>query len=116
MTSPTSIFPDDKNGDALGRMQSNGDDLTKARNIDFTVVFPNESKALAFSDHFQALGYKTVIENTGCAKDLPWDVVVVKQMLPTHEGITSFEEQLEIFAGTLGGRNDGWGCLTQTER
>ena len=31
-------FPDDENGDVLRRMAANGDDLTRPRNIDFTVV------------------------------------------------------------------------------
>jgi hypothetical protein len=42
----------------------------------------------------------------------PWDVVVVKHMVPSHEEIGSFEGMLESVANPLGGRNDGWGCLS----
>ncbi|MGC2615598.1 MAG: ribonuclease E inhibitor RraB [Terracidiphilus sp.] len=42
-------FPDDENGDVLRRMAANGNDLSLPRNIDFTVVFPNESTAQRFT-------------------------------------------------------------------
>lgn len=106
-------FPNDENGDVLHRMQANGDDLSKARSIDFTIVFPNESSAAEFARHFSQLGYRTTLENIACTEDFPWDVVVVKHMPPTHSGITLFEDQLNSIAKPLGGRNDGWGCFEQ---
>lgn len=112
MTEPV-FFPDDENGDVLRRMQANGDDLSKVRGIDFTVVLPNEENAKEFVRKFSALGYTTSLENTACVEDLPWDVVVVKELVPTHSAITSFELELEAVAQTLGGRNDGWGCFEQ---
>ncbi|HLJ25434.1 MAG TPA: ribonuclease E inhibitor RraB [Candidatus Angelobacter sp.] len=33
------IYPNDSNGDALRRMEAQGDDLTIPRDIDFTVAF-----------------------------------------------------------------------------
>jgi len=109
----TIIFPDDENGDVLRQMQANGDDLSKARGIDFTVVFPREESANEFQEYFSALGYTTTLENTACVEDMPWDVVVVKEMVPTHSAITSFELELEEIALPLDGRNDGWGCFEQ---
>lgn len=106
-------FPDDENGNVLRRMQANGDDLSKARSIDFTIVFPNENSASECARHFSQLGYHATLENTSCAEGLPWDVVVVKHMLPTHSGITTFEGELDSIAKPLGGRNDGWGCFEQ---
>jgi hypothetical protein len=112
MTEPM-ILPDDENGDVLRRMQANGDDLSKPRGIDFTVVLSSEENAKEFRKYFSALGYATTLENTGCVEDLPWDVVVVKEMVPTHSAITSFELELETISKTLCGRNDGWGCFEQ---
>ena len=106
-------FPDDENGAVLRRVQANGDDLSKVRGIDFTVVLPSEENAKEFLRHFSDLGYTTLLENTSCVEDLPWDVVVVKEMAPTHSAITSFEIELDAIAKTLGGRNDGWGCFKQ---
>lgn len=108
-------FPDDENGDVLRRMQEGGDDLSKPREIDFTVVLPSEDAARNFGDHFTAAGYDVKVENAGTVAELPWDVVVVKHMLPDHAGITAFEEELEEVAAPLGGRNDGWGCFEQPE-
>lgn len=32
-------FPNDANGDVLRRMEAQGDDLSRPRNVDFTVIF-----------------------------------------------------------------------------
>lgn len=109
-------FPNDENGDVLRRMQENGDDLTQPRDINFTSVFPSKSVAEVFADHFKRLGYRVSVEKTECVPELPWDVVVVKQMLPSHDGISEFEDTLEALALPFGGRNDGWGCLTNPIR
>jgi hypothetical protein len=44
-----------------------------------------------------------------CVPELPWDVVVVKHMAPSHNGISEFEEFLDELASPLKGRNDEWG-------
>ncbi len=36
------VFPDTVTGDALWRMRSSGDDLSKSREVDFFVIFPTE--------------------------------------------------------------------------
>jgi lipoate-protein ligase A len=107
-------FPDDENGDVLRRMQGGGDDFTKPRDIDFSVVFPSESSAVEFADHFRQTGLKVAIEEWDTERELPWDVTVTRCMLPTHLGITEFEETLAEVAATLRGRNDGWGCIRQS--
>ena len=106
-------FPDDENGQVLRQMEESGDDLSKPRDIDFTVVLPDKAAARAFGDYFHARGYGVSAERSGTVPDLPWDVVVVKHMVPTHSGITQFEQELEAVASEHGGRNDGWGCFEQ---
>jgi len=108
-------FPNDENGDVLRRLVSSGDDLSKPRDIDFVVVFREEDSAQAFADQIRQLGYQVVVVRTDTAKGLPWDARVVRHMVPDHAAITGFEEQLEALAAPLGGRNDGWGCLSQSE-
>jgi Regulator of ribonuclease activity B len=76
-------------------------------------VFPDQDSAHQFSARVEVLGYTSSAELTGCVPELPWDVVVVNHMLPTHAGITRFEAQLETIASEFGGRNDGWGCVNQ---
>ena len=106
------IHPDDENGDVLRRMEANGDDLTRARNVDFTVVFADETSAEQFAKHFQAQGYAASVDFAEVRQDLPWDVVVVKHMKPSHREISDFEDLLQHVAETFGGRNDGWGCIS----
>lgn len=105
-------FPDDDNGNVLRRMESHGDDLTCSRGINFTVVFSHVGDANAFADHFRGLGYATSVEFSEVKPDFPWDVVVVKHMIPSHEEIGSFEDLLQNAANAFGGRNDGWGCFS----
>src|SRR5262249_40338929 len=102
-------FPNDDNGQVLRRMQENGDDLTKPRDIDFTVVFPAQAVAEVFAEHFRRLGYRVSVELTKAVPELPWDVVVVHHMISSHNEISEFEDKLLAFASPLGGRNDGWG-------
>jgi Regulator of ribonuclease activity B len=106
------MYPNDANGDALRRMHEAGDDLTQPRNIDFTVVFANADAATKFAHQFRANGYTASVEFTGTVEELPWDVVVVKYMIPTYEEITAFEDSLQHVASSLGGHNDAWGCLS----
>src|SRR5262245_39348145 len=108
--------PDDANGDVLRRMEAQGDDLSCPRNVEFTVVFPNESAARQFADHFSALGFAVSTEHTQTVENFPWDVVVVKHMTPAHEEIGAFENSLESVAVRFGGHNDGWGCLSSSGR
>jgi hypothetical protein len=104
-------FPDDENGEVLRRMQRSGDDLTRPREVDFTVVLPNEVAARELASKFVELGHIASIKRTGVVANLPWDVVVRKVMIPTHQAITNFEQELQMAAARLGGRNDGWGCF-----
>ena len=106
-------FPNDENGDVLRQMMENGDDLSKARAIDFTVVFHDEPEAREFASHFEKNGFPTKCELASATRDLPWDVVVVKHMVPNHRAIGEFEAELQARAVVLGGKNDGWGCFAQ---
>jgi hypothetical protein len=88
-------YPNDANGDVLRRMEAKGDDF-RPRNIDFTVVFADENSAEEFAKHFGALGHTVSVEKTGTSKDLPYDVRVVKHMAPSYDGISNFEDVLQI--------------------
>jgi Regulator of ribonuclease activity B len=106
------IYPNDANGDALRRMEAQGDDLTRPRNIDFSVAFADAKSAEQFAAHFRALGHEVSVESTETDQGFPWDVVVVQHMVPSYDGITNFENLLQSTANALGGHNDGWGCFS----
>ena len=105
-------FPNDDNGDLHRRLKEDGDDLSKPRDIDFTVVFPEETAAHAFADEIRLLGYQVEVERTATAERLPWDPRVLRNMVPTHEAISEFQGRLEQAASQRGGRNDRWGCFS----
>lgn len=101
------------NSDALERMKAHGDDLTRPRDVDFTVVFPNESTAQEFAQHFRGLGYRASVAFSATVDELPWEVVVVKHMVLSQQEIERFEHTLLGVASALSGRNDGWGCFSE---
>jgi hypothetical protein len=106
-------FPDDENGDVLWRMQERGDNLSKAREIDFSVIFPTEAAALKFAVHLLRNGQKVSFAQYEGNDEMPWQVEVHPVMKPTHENISEYEGHLAEDAEQLGGRNDGWGSMQQ---
>lgn len=106
-------FPNDENGDVLRRMYESGDDLSRPRDMDFTVILPDEASAKAFAKGFEQQGFELYFGHSETVPDLPWDVVVIFNLVPTHASITEIEDQLAKAAGPFGGRNDGWGCFEQ---
>ncbi|ESQ92352.1 ribonuclease E inhibitor RraB [Asticcacaulis benevestitus] len=109
-------FPNDENGDVLRRMQAAGDDLSQPRDIDFSLLFPDEGTAETFSAMMDAEGYEVELgpweaQSDDDANTGKWDVTVTRHMVPDHAAITQFEKELSGIAMPFGGRNDGWGCF-----
>ena len=106
-------FPDDQNGDILWDMSEDGDNLAKRREVDFSVIFPTEEAALQFAVHLLRNDQKVSFSPYEEHGELPWQVQAHPVLVPTHENVTSYENQLEQDAARFGGRNDGWGCFAQ---
>jgi hypothetical protein len=107
------VFPDDENGDVLWHMAQQGDDLSLAREVNFSVIFPTDVAALKFAVYLLKNDQKVSFSEYEEHDELPWQVEVHPVMLPTHENITEFEKSLMDVAQELGGRNDGWGSFEQ---
>lgn len=105
--------PNDDTGDALRRLEAEGDKLIKARDIDFSVVFPSEVAAKRFAERLRASGYVSKVYLAENMTEFPWNVNVVRHMIPSHEEISQFEMLLQECANGLGGHNDGWGCFAE---
>jgi hypothetical protein len=108
------LFPRDENGDALWNMSEQGDDLSKGREFDFCVIFPTDEAALRFAMELLRMGQKVSFSRYMENSEYPWQVKAHPWLHPTHKAITDFEEQLGRGAASLGGRNDGWGCMDQS--
>ncbi len=107
------VFPDDENGDVLWRMSEQGDNLDKKREVDFCVIFSTEAAAIDFAVLMLRSDQKVSFSAYEGNAEMPWQVLVHPFMKPTHEGITRFETLLGEDAAQFGGRNDGWGSLSQ---
>ncbi len=107
-------FPDDINGDALWKMQQSGDDLSKPREIEFTVVFSTEAEALKFGETLLLNRQKILLADNEENKEYPFEIIVYVYMEATYDEISGYEELLESHAIKFNGRGDGWGCLDLT--
>ena len=105
-----STFPNDENGDVLRRMQANGDDLSKPRNIEFEYIFATEQNAKDFASDVRA-AHSLKAEPSRYGERKMWQTTVTKHMLPTHQDITTWEQTLTRLAQPHGGEADGWGCF-----
>jgi hypothetical protein len=107
--SVTPYFPEDENGQILRQMYDSGDDLTQSRVVDFCFVFPDRKQALAFVEDAGDTAVETCL-SWYQGKSM-WQVIVKRDMVPDHAGITAMESGLTLKAEKSGGSADGWGCL-----
>lgn len=112
------IFPNDKDGDILRGMHENGDDLSRPRDVEFSVAFPDSNSVQEFGSYFYHLDFDVRAKKTDklsslLSSNLPWSVVITLNMAPSYEAITAFQQKLEEIGASLGGRNDGWSCIAE---
>jgi hypothetical protein len=105
-----SFFPDDDSGDALWRMYTSGDDLTKKREFDFWIIFPKEAHAIDFAVNGLKKGWK-VSASKNDHEHFTWQVGVHVVLSAAYKEITDFEDELQRLATLSSGQNDGWGCF-----
>jgi len=109
-------FPEDNIGDALWKMQQAGDDLSIARELEFSVLFPTESLALKFGqlllENNQKLSFCPFQNND----ELPWEITAYPEIIPSHENIVAYQNLLETSAEPLKGQFDGWYCISSSQQ
>ena len=101
--------PEEENADVLRRMANDGDDLTKARHLDFHHLFASEEDALTFEEVARNQGYWA--DHDFLNETNAWLTAVHVRMVPTLEEITAMELSLDEIARSFGGEPDGWGCM-----
>ncbi|MCC4604542.1 ribonuclease E inhibitor RraB [Xanthomonas campestris] len=102
------LYPKDDNGDTLWHIAQQGVDLSKPREIAFSVVFPSKESALEFSVMMLRFEQKVRCCHYPDNTTFPMDVTVYPTMVPTYKAISAFEEELAAEAKPLGDLNDGW--------
>jgi hypothetical protein len=104
-------FPDDENGEILWRLTESGDDLSIARDIDFSLDFSSEQAALDCGAYLFRNEYKIQLDPPlEDDPDSPWTVQVMPFMAPDHAEISALEAHLATIARHFGGDCTGWGC------
>jgi hypothetical protein len=107
-------YPNDASGDVFRRLEAHGFDFSVPHNVEFFALFPTESQADKVARQYaakHAAGDTLTNIETRPAKKGGMELVVVKPMLVTYEGVTKFEAELSARVSPEGGRLDGWGVM-----
>jgi hypothetical protein len=97
-------------------MQKSGFDLSKPHDVEFFAVFRTEEEASAIAKQYLAdhkAGHRLVNIETRPASAGGMELLLVKNMLLTYEGIVDFERKLQERVSTCDGYLDGWGVLQE---
>ena len=104
-------FPNDDNGEVLWRLVEHGDDLSIARDIDFSLDFATEQQALDCGAYLFKNEFKIELDPPLEGEpDSPWTVQVIPFLAPIHEDISGLEAHLTEIARHFGGERSDWGC------
>ena len=98
----------EQNAQTLANMADGGDDLTKARLVDFSHVLPSLEAANGFGRWAADRGYSCAIDELSGPS---YDVTVTCSMVPELKALTEVEQSLAGAAACFGGHADGWGCF-----
>lgn len=107
-------YPSDADGDALRRVAALGSDMTRPMEIDFIVAVPDREAGEALVRLAIEAGYHP--ELTYDEQEDAWDCCCRETMLPSYEGVTAAQRELEGLSRPLGGRTDGWGTSGKQDR
>ena len=109
MTRDYQQFPDDDNGNVLWQMHNDGDDLTAAHEIEYSIASQQEEQADQCAVYLLKEEQKISLfedEETG-----EWIITIYVYMEPEYADIVDLEEWFSKIAGHFGGEYDGWGCM-----
>jgi hypothetical protein len=105
-------YPDDADGDALRRVASDGNDMSRPMDIDFAVAVPDESAAQRVAEVVAGHGYTPQVCEDD--EDESWTVLCTRRMLATYEGVLAAQRELDELSRPLDGFSDGWGTFGNT--
>lgn len=98
-------------GDTLWKMQQDGDDLERSREVEFSVLFPSQALALQFGqlllENNQKLSFTPFQDN----EEYPWEITAYPEMPLSYENISAYQDLLETSSDPLQGKYDGFYCL-----
>lgn len=104
-----SEFPADEDGDALWALAMKGVDLSRPKEIDFSVLMPSPQSAIDFAIEILRCEEKVSCTRDPDNADFPMDVQVHPKIVPTHANILQWQSELLDRAVSFGGKLGGWG-------
>lgn len=107
MSRDLTLFPEDEIGNILWQMQNDGDVLLTEREIEFSMLFPNQQLALKFGEVLLENNQKLSFTPFEESDDLPWEITAYPYMSATYENILSYQELLIASAEALEGQFNG---------
>ena len=109
MTRDYQQFPDDDNGNVLWQMHEDGDDLTEAHEIEFSIAFQNQEKAETCAIFLLREEQKVTLFQDEDTNE--WFITIYIYMEPEYMDIVDLEEWFTKIATQYQGEYDGWGCM-----
>lgn len=106
-----SNYPDDSDGHALQSVADDGNDMGRPMDVDFPVVFADQTIAERFAAIAQKQGFQTKLWQHEEEDDRDWDVVCVKRLVLTYDAVLAVQSELNELSAPLGGYSDGWGTF-----
>lgn len=102
-------FPDDDNGNVLWQMAEDGDDLTVAHEIEYSIAF--KSQEIAEKCALFLLAEEQKISLFQDEENNEWFITIYVYMEPDYSDIVDLEEWFTKIAKDYNGEYDGWGCM-----
>ncbi|MFC6051848.1 hypothetical protein A6M14_11350 [Acinetobacter sp. Ac_877] len=102
-------FPDDDNGNVLWQMAEDGDDLTVAHEIEYSIAF--KSQELAEKCALFLLQEEQKISLFQDEESNEWFITIYVYMEPDYSDIVDLEEWFTKIGTEYNGEYDGWGCM-----
>lgn len=97
----------------IGKLASDGNDTSRARDLEFVAFMPNEEQARAFAEKATAQGFRiTTLESTDENPELPFFVELVRHGPLDFEIVHPWTLALLNLAQEHDGVFDGWSALT----
>ena len=104
-------FPNDDNGDVLWQMAQDGDDLTEAHEIEYSIAFLDKEKAEKCALFLLNEEQKISLFIDEESDTQEWIITIYVYMEPEYSDIVDLEEWFTKIANEHGGEYDGWGCM-----
>ena len=111
MTRNFEQFPDDDNGNVLWQMAEDGDDLTEAHEIEFSIAFQTEEQAEKCALYLLKEEQKISMFEDDDSDTAEWVITIYVYMEPEYSDIVDLEEWFGKIAEQHSGEYDGWGCM-----